>query len=134
MPQMNKGGKFIFGKSVIQPDGAVQIPAQAIQEYQITTEGRVYLFTGSKKIQRQILKSCSFGGGCINDTIIHLATSRMGFGGVGTSGMGSYHGRDSFELFSHRRSIVKKYTWIDLPIRYQPYCEWKQALLKLFLK
>ena len=48
MPQMNKGGKFIFGKSVIQPDGAVQIPAQAIQEYQITTEGRVYLFTGSK--------------------------------------------------------------------------------------
>lgn len=94
----------------------------------------LYLFTGSKKIQRQILKSCSFGGGCINDTIIHLATSRMGFGGVGTSGMGSYHGRDSFELFSHRRSIVKKYTWIDLPIRYQPYCEWKQALLKLFLK
>ncbi len=94
----------------------------------------LYLFTGSRKVEKKILKSCSFGGGCINDTIIHLATSHMGFGGVGGSGMGSYHGRDSFELFSHRRSIVKKYTWIDLPIRYQPYTDRKKALLKLFLK
>ncbi|MDO4323268.1 MAG: aldehyde dehydrogenase [Lachnospiraceae bacterium] len=94
----------------------------------------LYLFTGSRQVQRQILKYCSFGGGCINDTIIHLATSRMGFGGVGGSGMGSYHGKDSFELFSHRRSIVKKYTWIDLPIRYQPYRGWKKILLKMFLK
>lgn len=94
----------------------------------------LYLFTGSRKTEKRILKHCSFGGGCINDTIIHLATSHMGFGGVGGSGMGSYHGRDSFELFSHRRSIVKKYTWIDLPIRYQPYTPWKQALLELFLR
>lgn len=94
----------------------------------------LYLFTGSRKAEKKILKHCSFGGGCINDTIIHLATSHMGFGGVGGSGMGSYHGRDSFELFSHRRSIVKKYTWIDLPIRYQPYTQWKKLLLKLFLK
>ena len=94
----------------------------------------LYLFTGKNSVQRQVLKSCSFGGGCINDTIIHLATSRMGFGGVGASGMGSYHGRDSFELFSHRRSIVKKYTWIDLPIRYQRYSGWKRFLLKMFLK
>lgn len=94
----------------------------------------LYLFTGSRKTEKKILKHCSFGGGCINDTIIHLATSHMGFGGVGGSGMGSYHGRDSFELFSHRRSIVKKYTWIDLPIRYQPYTEWKKVLLKIFLK
>jgi aldehyde dehydrogenase (NAD+) len=94
----------------------------------------LYLFTGSRKTERKVLGSCSFGGGCINDTIIHLATSHMGFGGVGGSGMGSYHGKDSFELFSHRRSIVKKYTWIDLPIRYQPYTDWKKALLKLFLR
>ncbi len=94
----------------------------------------LYLFTGSRAVQRRILGRVSFGGGCINDTIIHLATSRMGFGGVGGSGMGSYHGRDSFELFSHRRSIVKKYTWIDLPFRYQPYSGWKSALVKLFLR
>ena len=94
----------------------------------------LYLFTGSRAVQRQILKYCSFGGGCINDTIIHLATSRMGFGGVGASGMGSYHGRDSFELFSHRRSIVKKYTWMDLPVRYQPYTSLKKAMLRIFLK
>lgn len=94
----------------------------------------LYLFTGSRSTERKILNSCSFGGGCVNDTIIHLATSAMGFGGVGNSGMGSYHGRESFELFSHRRSIVKKYNWIDMPIRYQPYTWWKQALLKMFLR
>ena len=58
----------------------------------------------------------------------------MGFGGVGGSGMGSYHGRDSFELFSHRRSIVKKYTWLDLPFRYQPYRGWKDLLIRMFLR
>lgn len=94
----------------------------------------LYLFTGSNQVQRQVLKYCSFGGGCINDTVIHLATSRMGFGGVGASGMGSYHGKDSFELFSHRRSIVKKYTWVDLPIRYQRYSKWKKFLVRMFLK
>ena len=94
----------------------------------------LYLFSESRKVQKQVLKYCSFGGGCINDTIIHLATSQMGFGGVGASGMGSYHGKDSFELFSHRRSIVKKYTWMDLPIRYQRYSSWKNVLLKIFLR
>ena len=94
----------------------------------------LYLFSESRKVQKQVLKYCSFGGGCINDTIIHLATSQMGFGGVGASGMGNYHGKDSFELFSHRRSIVKKYTWMDLPIRYQRYSSWKNVLLKIFLR
>ena len=94
----------------------------------------LYLFTNSRSVQKQVLKFCSFGGGCINDTIIHLATSRMGFGGVGNSGMGSYHGKESFELFSHRRSIVKKYNWLDLPIRYQPYTGWKRLLLGMFLR
>ena len=94
----------------------------------------LYLFTGSRAVERKVLRNVSFGGGCINDTIIHLATGRMGFGGVGGSGMGSYHGRDSFELFSHRRSIVKKYTWIDLPFRYQPYSGLKDFLIKMFLR
>ena len=93
-----------------------------------------YIFTRNKETERRLLGSLSFGGGCINDTIIHLATSRMGFGGVGNSGMGSYHGRKSFETFSHEKSIVKKYNWIDLPIRYQPYRKWKEKLLRLFLK
>ena len=75
-----------------------------------------------------------FGGGCINDTIIHLATSRMGFGGVGGSGMGSYHGKKSFDTFSHQKSIVKKSTLIDLPIRYAPYSPLKDRLLRIFLR
>ena len=75
----------------------------------------------------------SFGGGCINDTIIHLATSQMGFGGVGQSGMGSYHGQKSFDTFSHEKSIVKKYCWLDLPMRYQPYHKFYAKLIRLFL-
>lgn len=93
----------------------------------------LYLFTTNKETENRILKNVSFGGGCINDTIIHLATSHMPFGGVGNSGMGGYHGKYSFDTFSHKKSIVKKYNWIDLPIRYQPYTKAKSALLKKFL-
>ena len=93
-----------------------------------------YIFTKNRATERRLLSSLSFGGGCVNDTVIHLATSRMGFGGVGMSGMGSYHGKKSFETFSHEKSIVKKYNWIDLPIRYQPYTEKKERLLRFFLK
>lgn len=93
-----------------------------------------YIFSNQKHIQDKLLKSCSFGGGCINDTIIHLATSHLGFGGVGHSGMGSYHGKKSFETFSHTRSIVKKATWIDLPLRYYPYNSLKEKLIRLFVK
>ena len=75
-----------------------------------------------------------FGGGCINDTIIHLATSQMGFGGVGQSGMGSYHGYDSFRTFSHFRSIVQKSNRMDLPMRYQPYTKGKQHIVRWFMK
>lgn len=77
---------------------------------------------------------CHFGGGCINDTIIHLATSAMPFGGVGESGMGGYHGLAGFETFSHYRSIVDKKIWMDLPIRYQRYDEMKEKMLRRFLK
>ena len=94
----------------------------------------LYLFSEDKVIQDRFLKSVPFGGGCINDTIIHLATSRMGFCGVGQSGMGAYHGKRSFDTFSHEKSIVNKSTWMDLPVRYMPYGKVKDKLLRIFLR
>lgn len=93
----------------------------------------LYLFTRDRNIEKYILKTLSFGGGCINDTIIHLATPYMGFGGVGESGMGSYHGKYSFDTFSHNKSIVKKANWIDLPMRYPPYTRKKEKFIRFFL-
>lgn len=94
----------------------------------------LYFFSENKTAQSQVLNCCRFGGGCINDTIIHLATSAMPFGGVGESGMGGYHGKAGFETFSHYRSIVDKKTWMDLPIRYQNYTALKEKMLHMFLK
>ena len=94
----------------------------------------LYIFTSDKKTKKLFLNNVSYGGGCINDTIIHLATSNMGFGGVGNSGMGSYHGKKSFETFSHEKSIVDKATWLDLPMRYQPYKKMNEKLIRFFLK
>lgn len=94
----------------------------------------LYVFTSDKTAARKVTARCGFGGGCINDTIIHLATSEMGFGGFGESGMGSYHGKDGFRTFSHYKSIVDKKTWLDLPIRYQPYRKINEKLIHLFLK
>ena len=94
----------------------------------------LYLFSEDKGAQKKVLELCHFGGGCINDTIIHLATSAMPFGGVGESGMGGYHGKTGFETFSHFRSIVDKKTWMDLPIRYQRYSRMKERLLRVFLR
>lgn len=94
----------------------------------------LYLFTGDKRVERRITEQLSYGGGCINDTIIHLATSHMGFGGVGESGMGSYHGKESFDTFSHKKSIVKKYNWLDNPVRYVPYGKQKEKIMRMFLK
>lgn len=93
-----------------------------------------YLFTRDRAMEQWVLRHVPFGGGCINDTIVHLATSGMGFGGVGASGMGSYHGRAGFETFSHRKSIVKKYNWIDLPMRYHPYADWKDAVIRRVMR
>ena len=95
----------------------------------------LYIFSSNKKTIRRVTSRCAFGGGCVNDVIIHLATAHMGFGGVGESGMGSYHGKVGFDTFSHKKSIVDKKTWIDLPMRYQPYNRGLYAkLLRLFLK
>ena len=95
----------------------------------------LYFFSQNKKNIKAVTEKVSYGGGCINDTIIHLATSEMGFGGVGESGMGSYHGKTGFDAFSHTKSIVDKKTWMDLPMRYQPYDrKINGKLLKMFLK
>lgn len=95
----------------------------------------LYLFSENKHHIHRVCTELSYGGGCINDVVIHLATSEMGFGGVGASGMGSYHGRDGFDAFSHCKSIVDKKNWMDLPMRYQPYqSRFYQALLHLFLR
>jgi len=95
----------------------------------------LYLFSENKRHIRRVTQELSYGGGCINDAVIHLATSEMGFGGVGDSGMGAYHGKEGFRAFSHYKSVVDKKTWLDLPMRYQPYrSRLYEKLLHLFLR
>ena len=94
----------------------------------------LYLFTSDKKAAGKVTARYGFGGGCINDTIIHLATSEMGIGGFGESGMGAYHGQTAFDTFTHYKSIVDKKTWIDLPMRYQPYRKRNEKMVRFFLK
>ena len=95
----------------------------------------LYLFSQNRPRVREAAARFQFGGGCVNDVVIHLATSAMGFGGVGESGMGAYHGRAGFEAFSHCKSVVDKKTWMDLPMRYQPYRKKLYGgLLHMFLR
>ena len=94
----------------------------------------LYLFTRDREMERAVFDQCSFGGGCVNDTIVHLACSGLPFGGVGNSGMGSYHGKQSFDTFTHYRSVLKKAGWLDLPMRYHPYSGEKLRWIKRFLK
>ena len=95
----------------------------------------LYLFSQNRPRVKEAAARFQFGGGCVNDVVIHLATSAMGFGGVGESGMGAYHGRAGFEAFSHCKSVVDKKTWMDLPMRYQPYRKKLYGgLLHMFLR
>lgn len=94
----------------------------------------LYIFTEDKKAADKILTHCGFGGGCVNDVIIHLATTEMGFGGFGESGMGSYHGKRGFDTFTHYKSIVDKKTWLDLPMRYQPYKKVYDRLVRMVMR
>lgn len=90
----------------------------------------MYVFA-EESVARGVFEHTSSGGGCINDTIMHIANEHLPFGGVGHSGMGRYHGRDSLYAFSHRRSVVTSPTWLDLPFRYMPYrlFKWVKFLL-----
>ena len=93
-----------------------------------------YIFSEDRAHIEEITSRLSFGGGCVNDVVIHLATTEMGFGGVGASGMGSYHGKHGFDTFTHYKSIMDKKTFLDLPMRYQPYNKLNDKLIKMFLK
>lgn len=91
----------------------------------------LYCFTNNKEHQKQILRSLSFGGGCINDVVMHLSNSALPFGGVGNSGMGAYHGEEGFKTFSHVKSILESKPWLEIKLRYAPY-RGKLALIKRF--
>ena len=93
----------------------------------------LYIFSENKMNQEKVLNSCSFGGGCINDTVIHLASSHISFGGVGESGMGSYHGKKSFDTFTHYRSVLKQGK-LDVKLRYFPYKSGKEKITRMILK
>ncbi len=93
----------------------------------------LYVFTKNHTFSKNIIQKYSFGGGCINDTLVHFSNKRLPFGGVGHSGIGAYHGSLSFDLFSHKKSIVKKANWLDLQIRYAPYKN-KLTTIKKILK
>ena len=93
-----------------------------------------YLFSQDRRETKRFLQETPFGGGCVNDTIIHLASSHLPFGGMGASGMGQYHGRHSFDCFSHASGVVSKSTRVDLPMRYAPYKEQMMKLIRFFLK
>lgn len=90
----------------------------------------LYIFSTNKSNQQKITNNVTFGGGCINDTAMHLGNPELPFGGIGESGFGSYHGKKSFDTFSHQKSIMKKSNWFDNPLRYPPY----EGKLKWFKK
>lgn len=91
----------------------------------------LYLFTSSEEVERDVLANIQFGGGCINNTVMHVANAHMPFGGVGESGMGAYHGKASFDTFSHARSILKTSNWLDIPLRYAPYKDRVEMMRKM---
>jgi len=93
----------------------------------------LYLFTENNAIEREVLNSVSFGGGCINDTVYHFVSPHLPFGGVGNSGIGAYHGKGSFDTFSHKKSVLKQTTKFDIPFRY-PNVKNGLKKIKLFMK
>ena len=93
----------------------------------------LYVFSEDKKFSEKILKTYSFGGGAINDVVIQIANKKLPFGGVGNSGNGAYHGQHSFDTFSHKKSITKRGTWLDVPLRYAPYGD-KVSLISMIMK
>ena len=94
----------------------------------------LYLFTRDRRAEKQVLSRVPFGGGCVNDTVIHLACPGLPFGGVGESGMGSYHGKATFDTFSHYKGVLRRGLHPDVSLRYHPYTPEKMKLLRRFLK
>lgn len=94
----------------------------------------LYIFSNNSKTIDYVLNHTQFGGASVNEVIMHLATPHMGFGGLKESGMGVYHGKVGFKTFSHDKSILNKKTWFDLPMRYQPYNQFKEKIIRIFLR
>jgi len=94
----------------------------------------LYLFTRSNKLKKKFMTETSSGGGCINDTLMHFPNGHLPFGGVGLSGMGQYHGKKSFDTFTHYKGIYHNVNWIDVPLRYAPYTNSGMKIIKMFLK
>lgn len=92
-----------------------------------------YVFTSSRAIQNKIQREISYGGGAMNDAIMHISNDKLPFGGIGASGMGSYHGKFGFDTFSHFKSILNKPVWFEFNFKYAPYTEWKQKIIKMLL-
>ncbi|RFN57891.1 aldehyde dehydrogenase [Marixanthomonas ophiurae] len=93
-----------------------------------------YVFTNNKKTKRKILNEVSFGGGAINDAVMHISNPKLPFGGVGQSGIGNYHGKAGFDCFTHYKSILDKPTWLELPIKYYPHTNRKLKWIKRMMK
>ena len=93
----------------------------------------LYLFTCSEETERRVIEEIPFGGGCVNDTVVHLMNHNLPFGGVGQSGMGQYHGKYGFDTFTHYKGVLKKGNWLDVSVRYPPY-EGKLSLLKKLMR
>jgi len=94
----------------------------------------LYLFTKEKKIWKKVIEEVSFGGGCINETISHYVSPYLPFGGVGYSGIGQYHGKASFDTFTHYKGVLKKPFWIDTFLRYPPYNKGKVSFIKRYFR
>lgn len=90
----------------------------------------LYMFTSSRRLQLEVIQKLKFGGGCINDTIMHIANSHLPFGGVGQSGMGAYHGEEGFRTFTHYKSVMHKANWFEPPVKYPPYSKFKLWLIR----
>ena len=93
-----------------------------------------YIFTGNSKSKKQVLHGLSFGGGMVNDVVMHITNSNLPFGGVGASGVGSYHGEAGFKTFSHYKSVIEKSNWLELPLKYFPHTQSKLGWIKKFFK
>jgi len=119
----------IFGP--ILPIISYKMPSDAVKIIRAKPKPlALYVFTTRKAVEKYYLKHLSFGGGCINDTVVHLSVPRLPFGGVGASGMGSCHGKAGFDAFTHYRSVLHKSNLLDIPLRYPPYKDWALKLLK----
>lgn len=93
-----------------------------------------YIFTSSSKNREKVLQQLSFGGGAVNDAVMHITNPKMPFGGVGHSGIGSYHGKAGFDCFSHHKSILDKATWLEFPFKYYPHSASRLKWIKRTMK